>query len=445
MTIGSWVRKPVLQGMVLGVALVFVVREGINKTLVADWLVAPLGRPDTGGQADVMVVLGAGLTALCTPNAYSLQRVLLAAQLFHDGRAPVVLFTGGRPAGSTCAVSEAMQELAVRLGVPAGQIRVEASSTSTWQNAVRSDAVLSTLGARRILLVTDRSHMQRAEASFRRFGYDIERASVPIQLGHPDNVSVLWTGLREYAATGYYIWRGYVGEQREPRALVTTVAQSDGKGSEQTAMNTGVKSTWQGGPVVLLGASYAKGWNPTGPVAIRFVNKGVAGQQSYELLQRFDTDVVAEQPRAVIIWGFINDVFRSPRADLDKTMARVRESYLAMLDRCRSLGITPILATEVTLGPKAGLSEIAMTWVGSALGKQSYMDFVNRHVLDTNAWIREVARREGILLLDLETVLSNGSRRRKAYTAADGSHLTPAAYDALSRYAEAVLGEQAER
>ena len=134
--------------MVLGVALVFVVREGINNTPVADWLVAPLGRPDTGGKADVMVVLGAGLTALCTPNAYSLQRVLLAAQLFHDGRAPVVLFTGGRPAGSTCAVSEVMQELAVRLGVPADQIRVEASSTSTWQNAVRSDAVLEYAGGK---------------------------------------------------------------------------------------------------------------------------------------------------------------------------------------------------------------------------------------------------------------------------------------------------------
>jgi lysophospholipase L1-like esterase len=80
-----------------------------------------------------------------------------------------------------------------------------------------------------------------------------------------------------------------------------------------------------------------------------------------------------------------------------------------------------------------------MSWVGSVLGKQSYMDFVNRHVLDTNAWIREVARREGIVLLDLEAVLSNGPRRRRAYTAADGSHLTAAAYDALSRYAESVL------
>ena len=42
------------------------------------------------------------------------------------------------------------------------------------------------------------------------------------------------------------------------------------------------------------------------------INRGVAGQQSFELLARFDNDVVPERPRAVILWGFINDIFRAP-------------------------------------------------------------------------------------------------------------------------------------
>ena len=40
------------------------------------------------------------------------------------------------------------------------------------------------------------------------------------------------------------------------------------------------------------------------------INRGVNGEQSFEMLKRFDSDVVATKPRAVILWGFINDVFR---------------------------------------------------------------------------------------------------------------------------------------
>ena len=78
------------------------------------------------------------------------------------------------------------------------------------------------------------------------------------------------------------------------------------------------------GPVVILGASYAKGWElpPIGDV--RFVNKSVAGEQSFEMLNRFDADVAAEKPRAVIVWGFINDISRSARPDVATSLARVR-------------------------------------------------------------------------------------------------------------------------
>ena len=189
------------------------------------------------------------------------------------------------------------------------------------------------------------------------------------------------------------------------------------------------------GPVVLLGASYAKGWSPR--LAGRaVVNSGVAGQQSFELLERFDRDVAAHGPRAVIIWGFINDVFRTPRPSIADGLTRARESLTAIVARSRAAGIEPILATEVTIRYKAGLTERLAVLAGTVLGRQGYFDYVNRHVLDTNAWLREYAAREGILLLDLQPVLADASGLRKAVFANDdGSHLTPAAYEALSAYA----------
>jgi len=72
------------------------------------------------------------------------------------------------------------------------------------------------------------------------------------------------------------------------------------------------------------------------------------------------------------------------------------------------------------------------------LGKTSYQDYVNTHVRETNRWIRDLAVREGIRLLDFETVLvDQRGVRRKDLSKPDGSHISEAGYKALARYSEA--------
>lgn len=190
--------------------------------------------------------------------------------------------------------------------------------------------------------------------------------------------------------------------------------------------------------IVLIGASYAGGWPSDTLVAgYRMINKGVSGQQSFEMLARFENDVLALKPDAVIIWGFINDVFRSDRAQIDQTLRRTRESILAMVERARKSGITPILATEVTIRGKDGWSEAFQAVIGSILGKSSYQDYVNEHVIETNRWIRELATGEKLLLLDLESVLTDQQGvRRKELSQPDGSHISPKGYQALTRYVD---------
>jgi hypothetical protein len=68
--------------------------------------------------------------------------------------------------------------------------------------------------------------------------------------------------------------------------------------------------------IVLLGASYVRGWNLQDIAGCRVINKGVNGEQSFEMLSRFEQDVIAVCPRAVIIWGYINDIFRSEKANI---------------------------------------------------------------------------------------------------------------------------------
>lgn len=195
--------------------------------------------------------------------------------------------------------------------------------------------------------------------------------------------------------------------------------------------------------IVILGASYAKGWEPRGIRGIRFENRGVGGQQSFEMLDRFREDVVLLEPRAVILWGYINDLFRSRPEKLAETKARARESFLEMIRLARENRIEPIAATEVTIRPEAGLKETLAGWVGRLLGKESYQDRINRDVREINDWLRELAAREGLLLLDFEMTLGGGDgRRKKEYALDDGSHITPRGYAALDAYAAPLLTER---
>ncbi len=192
--------------------------------------------------------------------------------------------------------------------------------------------------------------------------------------------------------------------------------------------------------VVILGASYAAGWHPEPVGDVRFVNKGVGGEQSHEMLARFEEDVLQLKPRAVILWGYINDIHRSGSQGMEETKARARRSFEEMVGLARANGIEPILATEVTLRGKNNFEDRVATAIGRLLGKQSYQDRVNGHVLELNGWLRQYAENNRLLLLDLQPVLSDkNDRRRKEYAQEDGSHITAAGYDALNYHFAEIL------
>jgi lysophospholipase L1-like esterase len=193
-------------------------------------------------------------------------------------------------------------------------------------------------------------------------------------------------------------------------------------------------------PLVILGASYAGGWDVSDLAGMPIVNRGISGQQSGEMLDRFETDVIAARPTAVILWGFINDIFRTSRDGVEGTLARTRSNFSEMVALSKRHGIEPIIATEVTIRQRETWLEPIRSLLGSIRGKESYQDWVNRHVRSTNDWLRELAEREGVLLLDLEPVLADAAGRRlEAFATSDGSHITPAGYRAITDYARPIL------
>jgi len=426
-------------GVIAGIALVFLAQLAINESTIPDRLLGPLLMDDSPANADAIVVLGAGVIGDCDANLNGMRRAILGAKLFRDGRAPLLVITGGPPKGN-CPVADAMAHVVRDFGVPADRLVLERQSRSTHENGELTAPLLRERNASRILLVTDRLHMRRAAGVFRRLGFTVEPVSVPIYAGHIDNVSMLSMGIREGAALGYYRLRGWTGLRAADHGPVAANIAKD-VGGEHGALEGMVKtvslqtSGWgDRRPVVILGASYAAGWKLADIDGVPVVNAGVAGQQSFELLARFDSDVVAARPRAVVLWGFINDFFRA--ADMTAAPPRVRESYAEMIKRARSRDIEPIVATEVTIRPPKAIAQTAFSLIAPLLGKVVYQDQVNAHVVETNRWLRDVAQREGLLVLDLEAALADGSgRRKRAFAADDGSHISAEGYEALTGYA----------
>ncbi|UNK20306.1 YdcF family protein [Paenibacillus sp. N3/727] len=96
----------------------------------------------------------------------NVDRVLKAVELYKNGRAPLILFTGGDRFGQrTLHESIFMRDEAIKLGVPAESILIEQVSNHTKENILASlmvlDRAVGLEKINRLLLVSAPGHMRR--------------------------------------------------------------------------------------------------------------------------------------------------------------------------------------------------------------------------------------------------------------------------------------------
>ncbi len=191
--------------------------------------------------------------------------------------------------------------------------------------------------------------------------------------------------------------------------------------------------------LLIFGASYARNWMVDEIMGCRVVNKGLGGNQSFEMRDRFETDVIPEKPQYILVWGFINDIFKSDPNKLAETKQGIKENFQTIVSKSRINGIRPILATEITMGNPGGFIHSIVRFKNRVLGIPSYQSQINQHVIEINDWLRKYAERESVPLLDFHKALAEeGGNRKSAFVKEDGSHVSPAGYQALTEYVEGV-------
>jgi uncharacterized SAM-binding protein YcdF (DUF218 family) len=165
---------------------------------VSGWLIGSLEGiyPDQGAAAypaaQAIVVLGGTInkpsklhrsSGIIDPS----DRLLAASRLYHAGKAPLVILSGGdNPLmGKVPERSEAdeMRLLLGEWGIPGSAILVEGSSINTRENALFSHRLLVPRGIEHIILITSARHMPRAAAAFRKVGFNVVAAPADFYTG----------------------------------------------------------------------------------------------------------------------------------------------------------------------------------------------------------------------------------------------------------------------
>ena len=118
----------------------------------------------------------------------SSDRLLTALRLYHAGKAPLVVLSGGNNPLSFEKIpdqseAEIMRRLLVEWGIRDAAIEVESGSINIRENAVFSHRLLAGRGIDHIILVTSAIHMPRAATAYRKVGFDVVAAPADFQTG----------------------------------------------------------------------------------------------------------------------------------------------------------------------------------------------------------------------------------------------------------------------
>jgi uncharacterized SAM-binding protein YcdF (DUF218 family) len=176
-------HRPRLQNTALLLTLMVLLVGGnrwVSYTLARslEWRYLPLDPVPT---AEVIVVLGGGTESGQFPRPAvevnsAGDRVLYAARLYKEGKAPRILLSGGNIDwlnGRTMTPAEEMASILELTGISREVMLLQPRSQNTYEDAFYSSEILKGMGVESVLLVTSAQHMPRSVALFKHQGIDV--------------------------------------------------------------------------------------------------------------------------------------------------------------------------------------------------------------------------------------------------------------------------------
>lgn len=174
--------------------------------------------------------------------------------------------------------------------------------------------------------------------------------------------------------------------------------------------------------VVFLGDSITEFWTLSDSFHGKpYVNRGISGQTTPQILLRFRQDVIALRPEVVVILAGTNDIAENTGPI---TLAAIEDNLTSMVDLAKRNGIRVVLASL--------LPALQYPW------RADIRPVEKIHAL--NDWMKDYAAKEGLVFLDYHSAMANDKRGLKTELSEDGVHPNQAGYAVMAPLAEKAIG-----
>ncbi len=174
--------------------------------------------------------------------------------------------------------------------------------------------------------------------------------------------------------------------------------------------------------VVFMGDSITEGWHFEGPDGSfpgkPYINRGISGQTSPQMLVRFRQDVIDLQPKVVVILAGTNDIAGNTGP---MTLEETENNLASMADLATANRIRVVLCSV--------LPAYDFPW-------RPGLDPAPK-IVALNAWIKSYAAEKGYIYVDFHSAMKDQRDGLPGNLSKDGVHPTPAGYAVMNPLVEA--------
>ncbi len=177
--------------------------------------------------------------------------------------------------------------------------------------------------------------------------------------------------------------------------------------------------------VVFIGNSITDGWIRISPEFFEgksYIDRGISGQTTPQMLVRFRADVINLKPKVVLILGGTNDIAGNTGPS---TLGMIEDNLASMAELAKANGIKVILSSVLPVYDypwKRGLEPA-------------------EKIVELNNWIKEYAASHGCDYLDYYSSVVDERKGMKAAYSQDGVHPNKEGYKVMEVLAEKAIAK----
>jgi len=177
--------------------------------------------------------------------------------------------------------------------------------------------------------------------------------------------------------------------------------------------------------VVFMGNSITIGWINIDPQFFAgkpYIDRGISGQTTPQMLIRMRADVINLKPKVVVILAGTNDIAGNTGPS---TNEMIEDNLASMADLAKANGIKPILCSILPV--------FDYPWKP---GLKPY-----DRIIEINKWMKDYATTHGMLYLDFYSSMVDDRPGTKAEYSKDGVHPNMAGYKVMEPLVEAAIAK----